>query len=230
MKQEDADHPTDHWAMDEESAGELADDVASLHIQQAEADAAAAKNDRFARTLAREYDRISPKADFLAQNHLVFVANKELQHLRWEGELSFCRLVGERLGGPAADVIWQAVAEDVELQLIIGKDVLDCVPIGTENSGRAQVGRWTTSERRLLNPRQRLGWALLRTTVQGLYVLAAAWAAAETKEEAQHYLRQCWAWYRPSHPPSRPALPFDSLLASEPAPRHPDPQGCSCNG
>jgi len=182
-------------------------------------DMAAPQMDNAAIYLRTECDRIWPTPEYLATDYLEFVGDKRAETLRWLGEWSFCRLIGEQLGGPGADAFWCRVADEEQLQLSIGRRVYDQVPVGTENNRRAQVGKWTTSKRRLLNPRQMQGWALLRATANELHVLAAALAVAATREELLHCLHKCWAWCAAKrlsprrHPPHCSPLPVASSLS-----------------
>ena len=176
-------------------------------------DMAALQRDDAATYLRTECVRIWPTPEHLVSDHLEFVGDKRAEILRWAGDRSFCRLVGEHLGGPGSDAFWCQVADDEQLQLSIGRRVYDQVPIDAENNRRAQVGKWTTSKRWLLNPRQTQGWELLRATANELHVLAAALAVATTQEEIAHRLHKCWAWCAAKrlapqrHPPPRSLFP-----------------------
>lgn len=124
------------------------------------------------------------------------MADQKRRTLRWVGEQSFTRYLGQMLGGQDAltSRLWRYVGNDTVPRKLRQSLLTLAEHDPTLAHEKLQlVRRWALGMHPLLSPAS-AEWALLRTAARELHRLGAAEYDGSDKEQHRRRLSSCWAW------------------------------------
>ena len=145
--------------------------------------------------------RIAPPADFL-QRGKELIGTQGRVCLRWPGQRSFCKVVGQSLGGPDASGAWQWLKADRDTRAIVASRFVEEQGSGVTEMRLAYVA----GADQLLDPDQPQRWGLLRAVADELHTHVERSEDVRLDQATRDYhLGACWAWYiHLAHPTSTP--------------------------
>ena len=162
--------------------------------------------------------RLAPPAEFL-QRGKELIGTQRRGGLRWPGQRSFCKVVGQSLGGLDASGAWRWLEADRDARAIVAARFVEEESSGIPETRLAYVA----GADQLLDPRQPQRWGLLRAVADELSTHAAKSEDVHLDQATRDYhLGACWAWYL--HPSPRTALQKATLTCICPSP------GALCQG
>ena len=142
--------------------------------------------------LTAEVRRIAPPEEFL-QRGKELIGTMGRPCLRWPGQPSFCKLVGQFLGGPSAAGGWQWLKEDRAARAIVAHRFIGTYGVTFTETIKGYV----EGRDQLLDPNWPERWGLLQAVASELY---AHTVQAENKlcdqAKRDYHLGACWAWCR----------------------------------
>ena len=152
--------------------------------------------------------RLAPPAEFL-QRGKELIGTQGRGGLRWPGQRSFCKVVGQSLGGLGASGAWRWLEADREARAIVASMFVD------EHSLTETRLAYVAGADQLLDPRRPQRWGLLRAVADELSTHAEKSEDVHLDQATRDYhLGACWAWYLhlsprtgiAKHPDVRPPL------------------------
>ena len=148
--------------------------------------------------------RLAPPAEFLQRGKELIGTQGRRCH-RWPGQRSFCKVVGQSLGGPDASGAWRWLEADRDVRAIVASRFVEDQRTVTESSLAYVAGA-----DQLLDPRQPQRWGLLRAVADELNTHAAKSEDVHLDQATRDYhLGACWAWYLHRSPRAGIANPPD---------------------
>ena len=144
--------------------------------------------------------RLAPPAEFL-QRGKELIGTQGRGCLRWPGQRSFCKVVGQSLGGLDASGAWRWLEADHDARAIVAARFVEEESSGIPETRLAYVA----GADQLLDPRQPQRWGLLRAVADELNTHAAKSEDVHLDQARRDYhLGACWAWYL--HPSPRTGI------------------------
>ena len=144
--------------------------------------------------------RLAPPAEFL-QRGKELIGTQGRGGLRWPGQRSFCKVVGQSLGGPDASGAWRWLEADRDARAIVASRFVEEQESGVTETRLAYVA----GADQLLDPRRPQRWGLLRAVADELNTHAAKSEDVHLDQATRDYhLGACWAWYL--HPSPRTGI------------------------
>ena len=135
--------------------------------------------------------RIAPPVEFL-QRGKELIGTLGRGCLRWPGQRSFCKVVGQSLGGLDASDAWQWLKADRDTRAIVAARFVEEQRSGVTKMRLAYVA----GADQLLDPDQPQRWGLLRAVADELNTHAEKSEDARLDQATRDYhLGACWAWY-----------------------------------
>ena len=135
--------------------------------------------------------RLAPPAEFL-QRGKELIGTQRRGGLRWPGQRSFCKVVGQSLGGLDASGAWRWLEADRDARAIVAARFVEEERSGIPETRLAYVA----GADQLLDPRQPQRWGLLRAVADELSTHAAKSEDVHLDQATRDYhLGACWAWY-----------------------------------
>ena len=135
--------------------------------------------------------RLAPPAEFL-QRGKELIGTPGRGGLRWPGQRSFCKVVGQSLGGLDASGAWRWLEADRDARAIVAARFVEEHRSGVPETRLAYVA----GADHLLDPRQLQRWGLLRAVAEELNTHAAKSEDVHLDQATRDYhLGACWAWY-----------------------------------
>ena len=149
--------------------------------------------------------RLAPPAEFL-QRGKELIGTPGRGGLRWPWQRSFCKVVGQSLGGTDASGAWRWLEADRDARAIVASRFVEEQRSGVTETRLAYVA----GADQLLDPRRPQRWGLLRAVADELSTHAEKSEDVRLDQATRDYhLGACWAWYTST---SRPAPAFQSIL------------------
>ena len=108
--------------------------------------------------------RLAPPAEFL-QRGKELIGTQRRGGLRWPGQRSFCKVVGQSLGGLDASGAWRWLEADRDARAIVAARFVEEERSGIPETRLAYVA----GADQLLDPRQPQRWGLLRAVADELH-------------------------------------------------------------
>ena len=134
---------------------------------------------------------IAPPTEFL-QRGKELIGTQGRGCLRWPGQRSFCKVVGQSLGGPDASHAWQWLKADRDTRAIVASRFVEVQRSGVSERRLAYVA----GADQLLDPDQPQRWGLLRAVTDELNTHAEKSEDGRLDQATRDYhLGACWAWY-----------------------------------
>jgi len=134
--------------------------------------------------------RIAPPAVFL-QRGKELIGTQGRVCLRWPGQRSFCKVVGQSLGGPDASGAWQWLKADRDTRAIVASRFVEEQGSGVTEMRLAYVA----GADQLLDPDQPQRWGLLRAVADELHTHVERSEDVRLDQATRDYhLGACWAW------------------------------------
>ena len=135
--------------------------------------------------------RIAPPVEFL-QRGKELIGTLGRGCLRWPGQRSFCKVVGQSLGGLDASDAWQWLKADRDTRAIVASRFVEEQRSGVTEMRLAYVA----GADQLLDPDQPQRWGLLRAVADELNTHAEKSEDVRLDQATRDYhLGACWAWY-----------------------------------
>ena len=135
--------------------------------------------------------RLAPPAEFL-QRGKELIGTQGRGGLRWPGQRSFCKVVGQSLGGPGASGAWRWLEVDRDARAIVASRFVEEQWSGVTETRLAYVA----GADQLLDPRRPQRWRLLRAVADELSTHAEKSEDVQLDQATRDYhLGACWAWY-----------------------------------
>ena len=162
--------------------------------------------------------RLAPPAEFL-QRGKELIGTQGRGGLRWPGQRSFCKVVGQSLGGLDASGTWRWLEADRDARAIVAARFVRAQRSGVTETRLAYVA----GADQLLDPSRPQRWGLLRAVADELSTHAEKSEDVRLDQATRDYhLGACWAWYL--HPSPRTALQNATLTCIRPS------SGALCQG
>mmetsp|Transcript_37060 Transcript_37060/g.93983 ORF Transcript_37060/g.93983 Transcript_37060/m.93983 type:complete len:378 (+) Transcript_37060:95-1228(+) len=134
--------------------------------------------------------RLAPPAEFL-QRGKELIGTQRRGGLRWPGQRSFCKVVGQSLGGLDASGAWRWLEADRDARAIVASRFVEEHRSGVPETRLVYVAGGD----QLLDPRQPQRWGLLRAVADELNTHAAKSEDVHLDQATRDYhLGACWAW------------------------------------
>ena len=135
--------------------------------------------------------RIAPPVEFL-QRGKELIGTQGRGCLRWPGQRSFCKVLGQSLGGLDASHAWQWLKADRDTRAIVASRFVEEQRSGVTEMRLAYVA----GADQLLDPDQPQRWGLLRAVADELNTHAEKSEDVSLDQATRDYhLGACWAWY-----------------------------------
>ena len=134
--------------------------------------------------------RLAPPAEFL-QRGKELIGTPGRGGLRWPWQRSFCKVVGQSLGGTDASGAWRWLEADRDARAIVASRFVEEQESGVTETMLAYVA----GADQLLDPRRPRRWGLLRAVADELNTHAAKSEDVHLDQATRDYhLGACWAW------------------------------------
>ena len=134
--------------------------------------------------------RLAPPAEFL-QRGKELIGTPGRGGLRWPWQRSFCKVVGQSLGGTDASGAWRWLEADRDARAIVASRFVEEQESGVTETRLAYVA----GADQLLDPRRPQRWGLLRAVADELNTHATKSEDAHLDQATRDYhLGACWAW------------------------------------
>ena len=147
--------------------------------------------DKIRADIEKHVRRIAPPVEFL-QRGKELIGTQGRGCLRWPGQRSFCKVVGQSLGGPDASHAWQWLKADRDTRAIVASRFVEEQRSGVSERRLAYVA----GADQLLDPDQPQRWGLLRAVTDELNTHAEKSEDGRLDQATRDYhLGACWAWY-----------------------------------
>ena len=140
--------------------------------------------------IKRRVRYIAPPEEFL-QRGRELIGTQGRQCLRWPGQRSFCKLVGQGLGGPDAADGWQWLKEDRQLRGIVASRFVEA---RGQSVPEAAILGYVEGPNQLLDPNEPRRWGLLQAVASELHDHAAKAENERDQATRDYHLGACWAW------------------------------------
>ena len=148
--------------------------------------------DRIRADIDKHVRRMAPPAEFLQNEAKELIGTQGRGCLRWPGQRSFCKVLGQSLGGPDASGAWQWLKADRDTRAIVASRFVEEQGSGVTEMSLAYVA----GADQLLDPGQPQRWGLLRAVTDELNTHAEKSEDGRLDQATRDYhLGACWAWY-----------------------------------
>ena len=142
--------------------------------------------------IKRHVRSIAPPEDFCKRGREL-IGTQGRRCLRWPGQRSFCKLMGQGLGGPDAAGGWQWLKEDRRARGIVASRFVETLgPMVTE----AAILGYVEGPDQLLDPNKPQRWGLLQAVASELHGHATKAENERDQATRDYHLGVCWAWCR----------------------------------
>ena len=132
--------------------------------------------------------RLAPPTEFL-QRGKELIGTQGRGCLRWPGQRSFCKVVGQSLGGPDASGAWRWLEADRDARAIVAARFVRAQRSGVTETRLAYVA----GADQLLDPSRPQRWGLLRAVADELSTHAAKSEDVHLDQATRDYhLGACW--------------------------------------